>query len=179
MLAAITHEVAANSVVWLLRIDNSNPKEVQSFSLPYQSARRSERTLAEQRSAEVKQRALEAIEALSQKATRSRIHECMLLALRLLRDAPGATARILVVPSDFVQDTDKVSLSPPAQVDPTAAAGVKALLLVARPTDRYLERLDTSWDGLIGTVETEWTRYMQRAGAAETAVRLVDGLAIE
>ncbi len=170
-------DVTYNDLVWVIQIQSTH-RPPKLFQMPPANSRRSSGTAAADGLREAKLALISAIHQMSQVSGRTDLKNPLDDALDILRSHSQATARILVMGSDFLTDTSPghVSFEPPKATREKSAAGVAALLLVTYPKLPYLLRLRISCSDLFTSIEAKWVTDLKNRGATTVKVRPVDSI---
>lgn len=170
-------DITYNDLVWVIDIQSA-AQPAKLFAMPSFNNRRSAGSLAADELRSSKAALISAINAMSQVSGRTDLRDPLESALDILRSHSGATARILVIGSDFLTDTTagQVSVEPPKAIREESAAGIAAWLLVTYPKAPYLRRLGMSQSELLAKVEKTWATNLRERGASRVNVRPVDSI---
>src|SRR5262249_10623760 len=140
---SVKTDVAKNDLVWLVKISHG-PQTATPFPMPSFGNTKSEAAAHGASLAMAKDNLVKAIESLEQNDSSTDLQDPIELGLNVLTAQNRAASRILVLGSDFVQDTKNnvPSAEPPNSKAP--ADKIKVILLVAQPKAHYLENLHMS-----------------------------------
>jgi len=167
----VSRDVGPNDLVFLIPI-RSGFESTLPFQMPAGSTLSAKKPAAAQALLEAKTEVIATIHGMKQNSGATDLKSTLEVAFDLMRQYPKATRRILIVGSDFLNDSGLISPTPPAPRG--GAAGVETLLLVTYPKPKYLQRARLTASGLLENVETNWAAYFRNSGVQSVSVRLVD-----
>jgi hypothetical protein len=173
---SITTGVDFNDLIWIVRIEDQfhTPK---MFPMPPHGYRRSERQRSTDQLREAKEEIIREVEGLQQISSKTDLKNAIELALNILRDQPAAKRRLLIIMSDFVQDSGKrITAAPPEPTKGLSAKDIEVALLLLYPGNKYLTSLGLSASEHHNSVTEQWTPYFNELGATTTIVRLADAV---
>lgn len=173
----VLKETRYNDALWLMRAE-SPESSAQSFFMPLGNPYRSGRTAAANGIAAEKTRLLSKLGGFKQVSMRTDLCSSLKTALVILQQQKLATRRVLVIGSDFLQDVNGRGGTPaPIDLpDGFSAEGIDVELIVAKPVQAELDKLQISAPDLFVRIERGWRRSLEGHSAATVTVRLLDGL---
>jgi len=150
---------------------------MKPFPMPAAGLYHADRTAATLALRTTKSALVAAIGQLSQASGSTDTRSPIGAALNVLHSHPNATARTLVIGSDFLTDTGRghVSTDPPEFL---SAEGINALLLFTYPKPEYLGGASLSPSTLYDSIQRKWTSYLKKIGASAVVLRPVDAVPV-
>ncbi len=173
----VAHHVAPNDLVWLLDASAAAPDATVFAIPPIQT--RSEMNRWSDDLARAKKRAITAIANCRQQRDSTDLENPIRHGLKILAAHPRATSRFLIVASDFVTDLKGTgpSVAAPPPKPGASAFGVQISLLIAHPTQGYLDKLRMPSDAVSDAVASNWATYFSSIGARSVTAQPVDAVA--
>lgn len=172
----VAEDVDSNDLIWVVRIEDQL-SQAKLFSMPPRGYTRLERQRSADQLREAKGELVRHVEALQQMAGKTDLKNAIELALNILNDQPAAKRKVLIIVSDFVQDSGKrVTSAPPDPAEGLSAKDVEVALLLLYPKNEYLRTLGISANELHKSVSEEWTAYFNRLGARKSVASLADAV---
>jgi hypothetical protein len=172
----VAHRVAANDLVWVVDAAAAVP-DATVFPIPPIETR-SEKNRWGADLTNAKERAIAAIRNCRQERNSTNLESPVRHALKVLAAHPNATSRLFVVASDFVTDLkgSGPSVAAPTPKPGVTASNVQVSLLIAHPTQNYLDELRMSSDAVSDAVGDSWIAYFSAMHALSVTAQPVDAV---
>jgi hypothetical protein len=170
--------VSYNDLVWLIEIRDYT-RSARLYDMPRKVMDRTRAVAVDSGLRQRKSALVDAVSRLQQRAGSTDLSEPVSFALTLLATKPTAVLKTIVIGSDFVSDTGRLTTPfPPASLGAASAAGMRVALVVTEPKDEYLQKLKLSGMGLFAIVKERWVAHFITIGAARVTAQPADAVPV-